>query len=111
MFSMKRRWFMAYQNGLLKARGRRKGQNRFWPVAAAAGQKLAGRISLPLPLSLPAPVQCTRALERARAMLCSAHSVCALTQWSSPTVHNRCLCMNFIMFSLSSPLSLCTTWE
>ena len=42
MFSMKRRWFMAYWTGLLKARGRRKGQNRFWPVAAVERQKLAG---------------------------------------------------------------------
>ena len=33
---------MAYWTGLLKARGRRKGQNRFWPVAAGQRQKLAG---------------------------------------------------------------------
>ena len=33
---------MAYQTGLLKARGRRKGQNRFWPVAVEQRQKWAG---------------------------------------------------------------------
>ena len=40
MFSINRRRFMAYQTGLLKARGRRKGQNRFWPGAAGQRQKL-----------------------------------------------------------------------
>ena len=108
MFSINRRWFVANQTGLLKARGRRKGQNRFWPVAAAAGQKLAGCSSLPLPLSLPLPVKCARA--RARAQCCVVHTVCVHT-----VVFTHCpvstLYMNFIMFSLSPPLSLCTTWE
>ena len=34
MFSMNRRWFVANQTGLLKARGHKKGQNRFGPLAA-----------------------------------------------------------------------------
>ena len=33
---------MAYRTGLLKARGRRKGQNCFWPVAVEQRQKWAG---------------------------------------------------------------------
>ena len=70
---------MAYQTGLLKARGRRKGQNRFWPVAAAAGQKLAGCSSLPLPLSLPAPVQCARARACARNAVQCTQCVCTET--------------------------------
>ena len=49
MFSINSRWFMANNTGLLKARGHRKGQNRFWPLAAGQKrQKLAGCGSLPL---------------------------------------------------------------
>ena len=69
MFSINRRWFMAYQTGLLKARGHRKGQNRFWPVAAGQKrQKLAGCSSLPF----PSPPLCC-------ALLCSAHSAIHLS--------------------------------
>ena len=95
MFSMTRRWFMANQSGLLKGRGPRKGQNRFWPVAVGQNwQKLAGCSSLPLPLSFPLPLPCTCACARARAHCC-AQSALHLS---------RSLCLNFIMLSLSPHL-------
>ena len=87
MFSLKRRWFWANQTGLSKARGHKKGQKRFWPWAAAAGQNLAG-CSRPLSL-LP----CARALERARTAVhtvlftCPPH-YCAVVH-SSARAHSR----------------------
>ena len=47
MFSMNRRWFFAIKTSLLKARGHRKGQKRFRPVAAVKRQNLAGFSRLP----------------------------------------------------------------
>ena len=62
MFSMKRGWFMANNFGLVKDRGHRKGQKRFWPVAVGQNwQKWAGcsSLSLSLPCMRTAVTQCT----------------------------------------------------
>ena len=60
---------MAYQTGLLKARGRRKGQNRFWPVAAGTRQNWAGCCRL--------PKECARAAGRRPALVAAAVSLFA----------------------------------
>ena len=52
---------MAYQTGLLKARGRRKGQNRFWPVAVEQRQKWAGCNAYVCCLLCSTVSACTRA--------------------------------------------------
>ena len=82
MFSINRRRFMAYQTGLPKARGHRKGQNRFWPVAAGQKrQKLAGYSSLPFPFPLPllcTALQCTQCYSPVHpTRLCKNKQVCA----------------------------------
>ena len=94
---------MANQTGLSKARGHKKGQKRFWPVAAWQDwQKLAGWLQKASPAA-----SLSLSLCRARALLC--------TQCSSPVHHTEqeyscsvvCLCLplclNFIMISLSPP--------
>ena len=135
MFSMKRRWFFAIKTSLLKARGHRKGQKRFRPVAAGKRQNLAGCCRLPRECARAFELQqhdragrsCMAAvalISRARAgtAMHSAHSCyisCAQSALHLSTtagivllscLSTRCLCFNFIMLSLSPPplLSLFT---
>ena len=97
MFSLKRRWIWANQTGLSKAKGRKKGQKRFWPVAAAAGQNLAG-CSRPLSL-LP----CARSRARAH---CCAHSALHLSTTLLCTAEGegeRGCCSQFTTLSRNIP--------
>ena len=110
MFSINSRWFMANNTGLLKARGHRKGQNRFWPLAAGQkGQKLAGCSSL----CRTAVCACTRARtpSAVRARTAAVHTVLftwlpsahhSVQEYSCSVVHQN-LC-----FLSSPPLSLFT---
>ena len=77
MFSMKRRWFVAYRTGLLKARGRRKGQNRFWPVAVEQRQKWAGCNAYVCCLLCSTVSACTRAHARAHSLCQQGKTVCS----------------------------------
>ena len=80
MFSMKSRWFMANQTGLSKARGHKKGQNCFWPVAAGQKQQ-KGCSNLPFPFPLPllcTALQCTQCYSPVHpTRLCKNKQVCA----------------------------------
>ena len=89
---------MAYQTGLLKARGRRKGQNRFWPVAAGQRQKLAGCSAY-----VCCVVLCVHERARTRARTPSGSKA---GQKERPALH-LCVCCRAVSPTPSSFLTWC----